>query len=111
MTLEGLDKEKEDAPLFVPIGGGSYIKAKLGSAETMIAGLGADVAVEKTVGEAKESLGHRIEDLEKTRTSLWQQLNEVIGKIQDGRAKLDEIASSLREKRRPQSVRETKKRT
>jgi prefoldin alpha subunit len=111
MTLEGLEKEKEDAPLFVPIGGGSYIKAKLESAEKMIVGLGADVAVEKTLSEAKENLGNRIEDLEKTRTSLWQQLNEVIGKIQDGRAKLEEIAASLREKERPQGVRETKKRT
>ena len=29
MTLEGLEKEKKDAQLFVPIGGGSYVKAKL----------------------------------------------------------------------------------
>ncbi|MEA2089753.1 MAG: hypothetical protein U9O89_03220, partial [Thermoproteota archaeon] len=28
-TLEGVETEKEDAPLFVPVGGGSYIKAKL----------------------------------------------------------------------------------
>ena len=29
MTLDGLEKEKKGAQLFVPVGGGSYVKAKL----------------------------------------------------------------------------------
>lgn len=111
MTLEGLEKEKKDASLIVPIGGGSYIKAKLESAKNMIVGIGADVAVERTIGEAKENLGNRIADFEKTRTSLRQQLNQVIGKIQDGRTKLEEITARLREKERSKGVRETKKGT
>ncbi|NIP67483.1 prefoldin subunit alpha, partial [Candidatus Bathyarchaeota archaeon] len=41
-TLEGMKEEEEGAPLFVPIGGGSFIKAKLESAEQVIVGLGAD---------------------------------------------------------------------
>lgn len=111
MTLEGVEKEKENAPLFVPIGGGSYIKAKLESAENMIVGIGADVAVERTVSEAKENLGNRIADLEKTRTSLRQQLTQVVGKIQDGRTKVEEVTASLREKERSKGVRKTKERT
>ena len=111
MTLEGLEKEKKDAPLFVPIGGGSYIKAKLDSAENMIVGIGADVAVERTISEAKENLGNRIADLEKTRTTFRQQLTQVVGKIQDGRTKLEGVTARLREKERLKGVRKTKERT
>ncbi len=111
MTLEGLEKEKKDAPLFIPIGGGSYIKAKLESAENMIVGIGADVAVERTISEAKENSANRITELEKTRTSLGQQLTQVIGRIQEGRTKLEEVTVRLREKERSKSVRKTENRT
>jgi prefoldin alpha subunit len=111
MTIEGLENEKKDAPLVVPIGGGSYIKAKLGSAQKMIVGIGADVAVERGIDEAKENLDNRIADLEKTRTTLGQQLNQVIGRIQDGQAKLEKVTAGLREKERPKSVRKTTKGT
>jgi prefoldin alpha subunit len=60
MTLEGLEKEKKGAQLFVPIGGGSYIKAKLETSKKVVVGIGADVAVEKTVKEAKVELEARI---------------------------------------------------
>lgn len=109
-TMEGVEKEKKNAPLFVPVGGGSFVKAKLESAEKMIVGIGADVAVEKPIREAKESLESRINDLEQTRTSLGQQLNQVIGKIQDGRTKLEEVTAKLREKGASQDVRKTKER-
>ncbi|MFQ5999700.1 MAG: prefoldin subunit alpha [Candidatus Bathyarchaeia archaeon] len=111
MTLEGLEKEKKDAQLFVPIGGGSYIKAKLESSDKVIVGIGADVAVERTMKVAKENLGNRIAELEKTRTSLGQQFAQVVGKIREGRARLEELTAKLREGERAQGVRKTKKRT
>ena len=70
ITLEGLEKEKKDAQLFVPIGGGSYVKARLETAKKVVVGIGADVAVERTVKEAKEELEVRIAELEKTREAL-----------------------------------------
>jgi len=111
ITLEGLEKEKKATSLFVPIGGGSYIKAKLESADKVIVGMGANVAVERTVKEAKENLENRIAELEKTRTTLGQQFAQVVGKIQDDRAKLEEITAKLREGETTKGVRKTKKRT
>jgi len=111
ITLEGLEKEKKATSLFVPIGGGSYIKAKLESADKVIVGMGANVAVERTVKEAKENLGNRIAELEKTRTTLGQQFAQVVGKIQDDRAKLEEITAKLREGETTKGVRKTKERT
>ena len=108
MTLGGLEKERKSVPLFVPIGGGSYVKARLESTEKMIVGIGANVAVEKTIKAAKEKMGNRIVDLEKTRTSLQQQMTQIIGKVQNNRSQLQEITGKLSEGEKGKSVRETK---
>ncbi len=111
MTLEGLEKEQKDAQLFVPIGGGSYVKARLQTAKKVVVGIGADVAVERTLKEAKEELETRIAELEKVRRALGQQFNHVIEKIQESRLKLEEITAKLREGEKQSDVREAKKRT
>ena len=111
MTLEGLEKEKKDAQLFVPIGGGSYVKARLETAKKVVVGIGADVAVERTVKETKEELEARIAELEKTREALGQQFNQVIEKIQENRDRLEEVTAKLREGEKAKGVRKAKKRT
>jgi prefoldin alpha subunit len=111
MTLEGLEKEKKDAELFVPIGGGSYVKARLETSKKVIVGIGADVAVEKSVKETKEELQARIAELEKTRDALGQQFNQVIEKIQENRSQLESISAKLREGEKATGVRKAKKRT
>jgi len=110
-TLEGIEKEKENSSLFVPIGGGSYVKAKLESADKVIVGMGAGVATERTVKEARENLEKRIGELEKTRNTLQQQLTQVIDKIQDGRLKLQELTEKLSAEEKTKSVRKTERRT
>lgn len=95
MTLEGVEKEQSDAPLFVPIGGGSFVRAKLESNEKIIVGMGAGVSIEKTMTEAKTTVQNRIGDLEKTRVSLQQQLVQVVGRIQEDRARLDDLTAKL----------------
>ena len=77
IALEGLEKEKENSELLVPIGSNSYIKAKLENPDKIIVGMGAGVSVEKTLQEAKEIVKNRQENLEKTRVSLQQQLAQV----------------------------------
>jgi len=112
MTLEGLEKEKQNSSLLVPIGGGSYIKAKLESADTVIVGIGAGVATERTINEAKENIGKRIADVEKTMEALQQQLAQVIQRIQEGREELQEFTAKLsRREGRTEGVRKAKKRT
>jgi len=109
-TLEGVEKEKEDAPLFVPIGGGSYVQGKLASADKIILGIGAGVSVEKTVAEAKETVGSRIAEFEKTRVTLQQQLFQVVDRIQEGRAKFQELTAKMSEAERQANVQETERR-
>jgi prefoldin alpha subunit len=110
MTLEGLEEEKKNAQLFVPIGGGSYVKARLETAKKVVVGIGADVAVERSLKEAKEELEARIAELEKTREALVQQFNQVVERIQENRGKLEEVTAKLREGEGQSGVREAKKR-
>jgi len=101
MNLEGLEKEKIETSLLVPIGGGSYIKAKIESTEKIVVGIGAGVAVEKTFNEAKEILSKRIEELEKLYGRLQQQLAQIGQKIKEDRAKLEEISRSITRRQQP----------
>jgi prefoldin subunit 5 len=66
------------------------------------------VAVEKTLKAAKEELETRIAELEKTREALLQQLNQVAGRIQENRDRLEEVTAKLRQGDR-QGVRKAKK--
>jgi len=110
MTLEGLEKEKKNAQLFVPIGGGSYVKAKLESSDEVIVGIGADVAVERTMKEAKENLENRVAELEKTRTALGQQFGQVVEKIREDRARLEELTAKASEGEGAKGVRKAEER-
>jgi len=99
-TLEGFEKEEKDAPLFVPIGGGSYIKAKLEDTDKVVYGVGAGIAIEKTLKEAKEGIANRISELEKTRRSLEQQLAQVLRRIEEDQTRFQELTAELRRRER-----------
>ena len=99
MALEGLEKEKENSELLVPIGSNSYIKAKLENPDKVIVGMGAGVSVEKTLREAKEIVKKRQENLEKTRMSLQQQLAQVAERISEGREKFETLVAEMREEK------------
>ncbi|MEM1536229.1 MAG: prefoldin subunit alpha [Candidatus Bathyarchaeia archaeon] len=96
MTLEGLEKQKENAELLIPIGGNSYIKARLENPDKVTVGIGAGVSVEKTIQEAKEIIRKRLEDLEKSRISLQQQLSQVVSRINEDRERFEELAATLK---------------
>lgn len=99
MSLEGLEKEKENAELLVPIGGSSYIKVKLASTDKVIVGMGAGVSIEKTLQEAKEIIKSRLENLEKTQDSLQNQLVQVAQKINGDREKFESLVAQLKEEK------------
>jgi prefoldin alpha subunit len=103
-TLEGLEREKENAELFIPIGGSSYIKARLERPDKIVVGIGAGVSVEKTLQEAKEIVRKRIEELEKNRISLQQQLSQVVNKINEDRGRLEELIATLRKETQAKNV-------
>jgi prefoldin alpha subunit len=99
MTLDGVEKEKEDAELLVPIGGGSYVKMKLASCDKIVVGIGAGVSVEKQLPEAKAMVKGRLEELEKSMVAAQQQFSQVADRINSGRNRLETLLSSVREEK------------
>jgi len=96
MALEGAEKEKENTELLVPIGGSSYLKAKLENPDKVVVGMGAGVSVEKTLQEAKEIIKKRRENVEKSSLSLQQQLSQVIEKINEDREQFESLLAQMR---------------
>lgn len=104
MTLEGVEKEREGSELLVPVGGSSYIKAKLAATDKVIVGMGAGVSVEKTLPEAKELVKKRLADLERSRMTLQQQFTKIAGQINHGREKLNSLVAELRQGKASEDV-------
>jgi prefoldin alpha subunit len=97
MALEGLEKEKENAELLVPIGGTSYVKVKLGNPDKIIVGMGAGVSAERTSQEAKDIIKKRLEDGERARMTIQQQLSQVAEEMNKNRERFETLAATMRE--------------
>ncbi len=94
MTLDGIEKEKENSEMLIPIGGSSYVKAKIADTNKVIIGLGSGVSIEKTLPEAKTILKERLDELQKTMQSAQQQFSQVAERINSGRSRLESMLST-----------------
>ena len=96
-TLDGIEKEKDNVEMLVPIGGSSYVKAKLTDSNKIIVGIGSGVSIEKTLADAKTDLKERLDELEKTMNSAQQQFSQVAERINTGRGRLEALLANARE--------------
>jgi len=89
-TLESIDEiEKSDEALF-SIGSEAYAKGKIVDKEKVIIEIGANIAIEKNMKEAKETLEKRKREMEKS----LAQIQEEAMKISSG---LESLADEIRE--------------
>jgi prefoldin alpha subunit len=91
MTLRNVENKK-DAEILVPIGGGSYIRAKIEDAEKVIMGIGSDVALERGIKESVESIKERARGLEVQRGRLEEQREKVLIRLGEVRKKVVELS-------------------
>ncbi len=96
-TLEGIEQEKENAEMLVPIGGSSYVKVKLANPDKVIVGLGAGVSVEKSLVDAKATIKERLDELEKTLQSAQTQFSQVAERLNSGRGRLESLLATVRQ--------------
>lgn len=86
--IKGQGKKNE---ILVPIGVDSYISSKILDTQNVILGIGAGVAVKKSIPEAKKDLEARIEELEGVRKELGDRLGLLLGKIEELAPKVQQI--------------------
>jgi prefoldin alpha subunit len=90
-TLEGIRVQKVNDQVLIPIGGNTYVKAKLEDPANVITGIGAEVAMDKSVEETAERMNQQLSELEKIRTSIQQQLSQVVTRLEEDRVRLNEM--------------------
>lgn len=90
-TLEGVKTQKPDADTLIPVGGGSFVRAKLADVLKIVMGVGAGVCIEKPIQDSISEIKSRLADLEKARTTLQEQLGQTLFRIEEEREKLGEI--------------------
>ena len=97
MSLDGIEKEKDNAELLVPIGGSAYVKVKIADTNKIIVGMGSGVSKEKTLLDAKATLKERLDELEKTMNVAQQQFTQVAERINTSRSRLETLLANARE--------------
>jgi len=90
-TIDGLKKLQDGDSVLVPVGAGSYIRMSIADSKKLVMGIGAGAALEKDVGGSVDDLKNRLQDLEKARTAIQQQLEQTLGRYQQDRDALEEI--------------------
>jgi prefoldin alpha subunit len=90
-TLDGLRKLQDGDDTLVPVGGGSYIRMKIADSKKLIMGVGAGAAIEKDVDSSVEELKGRLQELDKARTSIQQQLDQNMSRYQQDREALEDL--------------------
>ena len=92
-SIKALDGKPEFTTL-VPIGMGSFIKAKISGDEKLILNLGAGTAVEKDKNSAINFLESRIKELEVALRDTSAQKQQVIANLEQGKQQFNRIMQS-----------------
>ncbi len=90
-TLEGLTKLQDGDDTLVPVGAGSYVRMKIGDSKKLVMGLGAGTAIERDVTSSIEELKRRVQELDKARNSIQQQLDQTLARYEQDRQSLDQL--------------------
>ncbi|MBO0887698.1 prefoldin subunit alpha [Candidatus Bathyarchaeota archaeon] len=91
-TLEGAKGKTDETEALVPIGSGSFVRTKLAGFDKVIIGVGAGICIEKPLEDSMKDLRLRSSELERARTSVSQQLGQVLGQAEGYRAHLNDLA-------------------
>ncbi|MCL2691237.1 MAG: prefoldin subunit alpha [Candidatus Bathyarchaeota archaeon] len=97
-TLDGLQQEKENAEMLVPIGGSSYVQVKLTNPDKIIVGLGAGVSVEKSLTDAKTTLKERLDELTKALQAAQTQFNQIAERLNSGQRRIESLLTNAKQR-------------
>jgi prefoldin alpha subunit len=90
-TLEGMQKLQDGDETLVPVGAGSYVRMKIADSKKLVMGVGAGTAMERDVAGSVEELKGRLQELDKARTSIQQQLDQTLTRYEQDRDTLEEL--------------------
>ena len=93
ITLEKISKEKKEADILLPIGGGAFIDAKAKNPAKVLFDVGNGIVIEKTANEAAEKIGKRIKDFQQTEEKISSMAQQLQNGAADASVKVEKILS------------------
>ncbi len=96
-SMKSLD-EKSESTTLVPIGMGSFVKAKISANEKFILNLGAGAAIEKDKNSAINFLESRFKELEVALRDTSAQKQQVVANLEQGKQQFNRLTQSSQNK-------------
>jgi len=96
-SLGDLKDIESDSNLLVPIGGSAFINASLGDIEKVVVGIGADVSLEMSYDDAVKEVTERLDEMENAKTSVEQQLNQIMAQLQSHQSMAERLSSEIQQ--------------
>lgn len=81
MTLEKLNDVKDDSELLLPIGGGTFINAKINNSSKVLYDIGDGIVIEKTINDAINKVDIRIKELQKTEEKISNMAQQIQNEV------------------------------
>ena len=97
VAMDTLDtvKGEDNKETLVPIGAGSFLITELKNTEEVIIGLGAGVAVKKTVDDAKETIAEQKKELEELKNKMASDLQKITEYIMQRSPEAEELMQKV----------------
>jgi len=95
-SLKGLSETEEGSPILIPMGGGTLVNAQLGDTSKVIINIGAEVSIDMPLEDAQKNVADRLEDVEKTNTSVEQQLQQLLAQMEVHRDGINRLSAQIR---------------
>ncbi len=89
-TIQELKNKKEGDIILVPLRGDVYLKANIASVESIIVGVGAEIAVESNLEDAEKRITAKIDEMEEGIKRYSQLYSQLISKYKEQQAKLQQ---------------------
>jgi len=76
-TLKEYMNAGEGSEILVPVGGDSFVQAKVSSSDKVLVGMGSGITLEKTIDSALETIEKRIEELTQTASTIAEKRSQM----------------------------------
>ena len=96
-TIEALKSTNDlenDNEILLPLGSDSFLRGKITDTKTAIVGIGADVAVKKTISEAIKDIESRKDELMKVRDARVKSLEHLIKSTEEMAPQIQELMAA-----------------
>ncbi len=95
-SLKGLSETEGGSSILIPMGGGTLVNAQLGDTSKVIINIGAEVSIDMPLEDAQKNVADRLENVEKTNTSVGQQLQQLLAQMEVHRDGINRLSAQIR---------------